>query len=97
MLPSFGGFPDPEPETPIDPYANVVCQHSGTCSNGVCDCTGTGYTGDHCETACSAWLDANTNCCTDMNSSETCCVSYGTRYQWTSGTFKSSHSGAGPK
>ncbi len=33
-----------------DLCANVTCQNGGTCSGGVCDCTGTAYTGDHCET-----------------------------------------------
>ncbi len=33
-----------------DPCDNIICQHNGQCSNGVCDCTGTGYTGTYCET-----------------------------------------------
>ena len=46
-----------------DPCSNVTCQHGGTCSNGTCDCTGTGYTGDHCETLT---CTSNTQC-TEIN------------------------------
>ena len=39
-----------QPETPVDLCSPNPCQHGGSCSNGVCDCTGTGYTGSICET-----------------------------------------------
>ena len=37
--------------------------------------------------ACSGWLDASNNCCTDMNASEACCLSYSDDYTWGS-TFQ---------
>ena len=37
-------------EAPVDLCSPNPCQHGGTCSGGICDCTGTLYTGDTCET-----------------------------------------------
>ncbi len=72
-----GGSGQQEPV--VDLCAGVDC-NTGTCSNGKCDCTGTGYTGDHCETpACTTWLDGDGNCCISTNT-PACCNAIGRKW-----------------
>ena len=52
-----GGSGQQEPV--VDLCANVICQNGGKCSGGTCDCTGTGYTGDHCETQLKTFTCSN--------------------------------------
>ena len=54
------GQQEPEPE-PVDLCTGVDC-NTGTCSNGKCDCTGTGYTGDHCEILAGPYCSVPGNC-----------------------------------
>lgn len=42
-------------EDPVDPCEAVVCQNSGTCDAGVCDCP-EGFSGVTCETSCTSSL-----------------------------------------
>ena len=59
-------------QTPSDPCANVTCQHGGTCSNGSCDCTGTGYDGTYC--------NLKTFSCNDISATSPVKDSNGTLY-----------------
>ena len=55
----------------VDTSTNVaLCQHDGTCTDGIasfeCACTGTGYTGMHCETPLKCIYGATTSASTGL-------------------------------
>ena len=72
-------------EGTANPCKNVTCQHGGVCSNGTCDCTGTGYTGTNCETCSGGWIGNNDECCTTASQSESCCKAKNSDYTYAGG------------
>ncbi len=67
-----------EPETPIDPCADVTCPDNATCQEGECVCN-EGYEGENCDFRCQGaqcWWDDN---CTAENNAY--CAEQNTRCQ----------------
>ena len=79
---SSGSGSGTEPE---DPCAGMVCQHGGSCVDGMCHCVN-GYTGDYCEiepnlcadvvlTACQASCDPVTGLIVNQSDGTACTIS----------------------